>query len=171
MGQVVLNRFNLDFLRVKTQLLKAEHNLVAIALVTTVAHQDRVKGAVRGVPVTLGIVPACLAEQADRGERNRHHVNVRRFDTRLLKAKFRRLVGHAVLCMLITYEALFLSRRYQLAVDIEGCGGIMAEGAGQAKNRQCHWVSLFRVQAGGRRLKKGCTARKAQKQLKGGIIA
>jgi len=117
----VLNRFDLDFLRIKAQLLKAEHNLVAIALVATVAHQDRVKGAIRGIPVALGVVPAGLAEQADRGERDRHNVNVGRFDTRLLKAEFCGLVGHAVLCMLIAYEALFFSRRYQLAVDIEGC--------------------------------------------------
>ena len=47
----------------------------------------------------------------------------------------------------------------------------MAKGAGQAKNRQCHWISLLKMQAGGGRLKKGCAARKAQKQLKGGIIA
>jgi len=83
-GQVMLDRLNLDFLRVEAQLLKAEHDLVAIALVAPVAHQDRVKGAVRGIPVALGVVPAGLAEQADRGERDRHHINVRRFDTRLL---------------------------------------------------------------------------------------
>ena len=139
----MLDRLNLDFLRVEAQLLKAEHDLVAIALVAPVAHQDRVKGAVRGVPVALGVVPASLAEQADRSERDRHHVNVGRFYTRLFKTEFCGLVGHAVLCMLIAYEALFFSRRYQLAVDIEGCGGIMAKGAGQAKNRQCHWISLF----------------------------
>ena len=77
-GQVVFNRFDLDFLRIEAQLLQAPDDLVAIALVATVAHQDRVKGAVRGVPVTLGVVPARLAEQADRGERDRHYVNVGR---------------------------------------------------------------------------------------------
>jgi len=153
-GQVMLNRFDLDFLRIKTQLFKAEHDLVAIAFVTTVTHQDRVKSAVRGVPIAFGIVPARLPEQADRSERDRHHINVGRFDTCLLKAKLCGFVGHAVLCMLITHEAFFFSRRYQLAVDIEGCGGIMAEGAGQAKNRQCHWISLFGMQAGGGRLNK-----------------
>jgi hypothetical protein len=42
--------------------------------------------------------------------------------------------------MFIAYEALFLGRRDQLAVNVQRCGRIMAKGAGQAKNRQCHRV-------------------------------
>jgi hypothetical protein len=42
--------------------------------------------------------------------------------------------------MFIAYEALFLSRRDQLAVNVQRGGRIMAKGAGQAKNRQCHRV-------------------------------
>ncbi|MCY1420537.1 hypothetical protein D9M71_361620 [compost metagenome] len=148
-GQVVLDRLDLDLLRIKTQLLQAPDDLVAIALVATVAHQDRVECTVRGVPVTLGVLPASLAENADRGERNRYHVNVGRLDASLLQAELRRFVGHAVLCMFIAYEAFLFSRRDQLAVDIQGCGRIMAKGAGQAKNRQCHrgLASLVCMQA------------------------
>ena len=157
MGQVVFNRFDLDFLRIEAQLLQAPDDLVAIALVATVAHQDRVKGAVRGVPVTLGVVPARLAEQADRGERDRHHVNVGRLDAGLFQAELRRFVGHAVLCMFVAYEALFFGGRDQLAVDIQGCGRIMAKGAGQAKNRQCHrGLASFSLHAGGLRREKVC---------------
>lgn len=137
---MVFDRLDLDLLRIEAQLLEAPDDLVAIALVATVAHQDRVECTVRCVPVTLGILPAGLAEQADRRERNRYHVNVGRLDAGLLQAEFRRFVGHAVLCMFIAYEALFFRRRDQLAVDIQGCGRIMAKGAGQAKNRQCHRV-------------------------------
>lgn len=117
---MVFNRFDLDLLRIKTQLLQAPDDLVAIALITTVTHQDRVECAVRGVPVTFGVLPTGLAEQTDRSERDRYHVNVGRFDTGLLKTELRRLVGHAVFCMLIAYEALFFSRRHQLAVDVQG---------------------------------------------------
>jgi hypothetical protein len=42
--------------------------------------------------------------------------------------------------MFIAYEALFLGRRDQLAVNVQRSGRIMAKGAGQAKNRQCHRV-------------------------------
>lgn len=85
---MVLDRLDLDLLRIKTQLLQAPDDLVAIALVATVAHQDRIEGAIRRVPVALGVVPAGLAEQADRGERNRHHVNVGRLDTGLFQQNF-----------------------------------------------------------------------------------
>ncbi|OMP11032.1 hypothetical protein COLO4_04070, partial [Corchorus olitorius] len=142
-GQVVLDRFDLDFLRIEAQLLQTPDDLLAVALVAAVAHQDRVKGAVRGVPVALGIVPASLAEQADRGERNRHHIDVGRLDAGLFQAELRRLVGHAVLCMFIAHEALFFGGGDQLAVDVQGRGRIMAKGAGQAKNRQCQGSSLF----------------------------
>ncbi len=159
-GQVVLNRLDLDLLRIEAQLLQAPHDLVAVALVAAVAHQDRVEGAVRGVPVTLGVVPARLAEQADRGEWDRHHVNVGRLDASLFQAELRRFVGHAVLCMFVAYEALFFGGRDQLAVDIQGCGRIMAKGAGQAKNRQCHrGLASFSLHAGGSRLKKVCLPR------------
>ncbi|RMS21444.1 hypothetical protein ALP71_05819 [Pseudomonas coronafaciens pv. garcae] len=137
-GQVVFDRLDLDLFRIETQLLQAPDDLVAITLVAAVAHQQRIKCAIRGVPVTLGVVPACLAEQADRGEGNSHHIDVRRLDTCLFQTELRRLVGHAVLCMFITNETLFLGRCYQLAVDVKRCGRIMAKGAGQAKDRQCH---------------------------------
>ncbi len=137
-GQVVLDRLDLDLLRIEAQLLEAPDNLVAVALVTAIAHQQRIEGAIRCVPVTLGVMPAGLAEQADRGERNRDHVDVRRLDACLFQTELRRLVGHAVLCVLVTNEALFFGRCYQLAVDIKRCGRIMAKGAGQAKDRQCH---------------------------------
>lgn len=147
----MLDRLDLDFLRIETQLLEAPDNLVAIALVATVTHQDRIERAVRGVPVTLGVMPASLAEQADRRERNRYHINVGWLDAGLLEAELRRLVRHAVLCMFIAHKALFLSRRDQLAVDVQSCGRIMAKGAGQAKNRQCHrgLASLVCMQAQG----------------------
>ncbi len=119
-GQVVLHRLDLDLFRVEAQLLQAPDDLIAVALVATVAHQDRVQGAVRGVPVALGVVPASLAEQADRGKRNRDYVNVGRLDPGLLQAEFRRLVGHAVLCMFVAHETLFFSGGNQLAVDIQG---------------------------------------------------
>lgn len=158
MGQVVFNRLDLDFFfRIEAQLLQAPDDLVAVALVATVAHQDRVERAVRGVPVTLGIVPTRLAEQADRSERDRHHVNVGRLDAGLFQAELRRFVGHAVLCMFVAYEALFFGGRNQLAVDIQRCGRIMAKGAGQAKNRQCHrGLASFSLHTGGLRLKKVC---------------
>ncbi|MCY1407306.1 hypothetical protein D9M71_226030 [compost metagenome] len=144
--KVVLDRLDLDFFRVKTQLLQAEHNVFAVALVAAVAHQDRVECAVRGIPVTLGVVPARLAEQADRREWNRHHVDVRRLDAGLLQAELRRFVGHAVLCMFVAYEALFFSGSDQFAVDVQGRGRIMAKGAGQAKNRQCQGSSLYKLE-------------------------
>ncbi|MCY1391860.1 hypothetical protein D9M71_67120 [compost metagenome] len=146
MGEVVLDRLDLDFLRVEAQLLQAEHDVLAVALVATVAHQDRVEGAVRGVPVALGVVPARLAEQADRRERNGYHIHVRRFDAGLLQAELRRFVGHAVLCMFVAYEALFFSGSDQFAVDVQGRGRIMAKGAGQAKNRQCQGSSLYKLE-------------------------
>jgi hypothetical protein len=40
--------------------------------------------------------------------------------------------------MLVANETLFFSRSNQLAVDVQGRGRIMAKGAGQAKDRQCH---------------------------------
>ena len=83
-GQVVFDRFDFDLFQVETQLLQAPVDLVAVALVAAVAHQDRIKGAIRGVPVALGVVPAGLVEDADRRKRNRHHVNIARFDPGLL---------------------------------------------------------------------------------------
>ncbi|MNV73435.1 hypothetical protein D3C71_1665850 [compost metagenome] len=124
-------------------MLQAPDNLLAVALVATVAHQDGVEGAVRGVPVALGIVPARLAEQADRGERDGYHVDVGWLDACLLQAELRRFVGHAVLRMLVTHEALFFGGGNQFAVDVQGRGRVMAKGAGQAKNRQCQGFSLF----------------------------
>ncbi len=142
-GQVVLDRFDLDLFRVEAQLLQAPDDLLAVALVATIAHQDRVEGAVRGVPVALGIVPARLAEQADRGERDGYHVDVGWLDACLFQAELRRLVGHAVLRMLVTHEALFFGGGNQFAVNVQGRGRVMAKGAGQAKNRQCQGISLF----------------------------
>ena len=154
---MVLDRLDLDLLRIEAQLFQAPDDLVAVALVAPVAHQDRIESAVRGVPVTLGIVPARFAEQADRGERDRDHINVGRLDAGLFQAEFRRFVGHAVLCMLVAHEAFFFGGRDQLAVDIQGCGRIMAKGAGQAKNRQCHrGLASFSLHAGALRLKKVC---------------
>lgn len=140
---MVFDRFDLDLLRVEAQLLQAPDDLLAVTLVATVAHQDRVEGAVRGVPVALGIVPARLAEQTDGGERDGHYVDVGRLDAGLLRAELRRLVGHAVLRMLVTHEALFFGGGNQFAVDVQGRGRVMAKGAGQAKNRQCQGSSLF----------------------------
>ncbi|MMZ68877.1 hypothetical protein D1872_316230 [compost metagenome] len=90
-------------------------------------------------------MPAGFTEEADRGERNGHHVNVGRLDASLFQAELRRFVGHAVLCMFIAHEALFFSGGNQLAVDVQGRGRIMAKGAGQAKNRQCQGSSLFNL--------------------------
>src|SRR5690606_9267316 len=73
-SQVLLDRLDLDLTRIEAQLLQAPDYFVAVALVAAIAHQDSVRCAVRGVPVTLGVVPACLAEQADRRERNGDHV-------------------------------------------------------------------------------------------------
>ena len=96
---------------------------------------------------------------------------VRRLDARLFKTEFCRFVGHAVLCMLITYEAFFFGRCYQLAVDIQSGGRVMAQGAGQAKNRQCHRLCLLKMQAGGGRLRKRCVPLQCEESLKSGIIA
>ena len=143
MGQVVLDRLDLDLFRVEAQLLQAPDDLLAIALVATVAHQDGIECTIRGVPIALGIVPPRLAEQADRGERDGYHVDVGRLDACLFQAELRRLVGHAVLRMLVTHEALFFGGGNQLAVNVQGRGRVMAKGAGQAKNRQCQGISLF----------------------------
>ena len=140
---MVFDRLDLDFFRIETQLLKAPDDLVAIALVATVAHQDRIEGAIRRVPVTLGVVPAGFVEDADRCERDRYHIHIARLDPGLFQAELGRLVGHAVLRVLVAHEALFFGGRDQLAVDIQGGGWIMAEGAGKAENRQCHWLCLF----------------------------
>src|SRR5690606_20423931 len=40
--------------------------------------------------------------------------------------------------MLVAYEALFFDGCDQFAVDVQGGGRIMTEGAGKAENRQCH---------------------------------
>ncbi|MCY1368149.1 hypothetical protein D9M69_551160 [compost metagenome] len=137
-GQVVLHRLDLHLLGVEAQLLQAPDDLLAVALVAAVAHEDGVEGAIRGVPVTLGVVPAGLAEQADGGEGNGHHIDVGRFDAGLFQAELGRLVGHAILRVLVAHEALFFRGGDQLAVDVERGGRIMAEGAGKAENRQCH---------------------------------
>lgn len=140
---MVLDRLDLDLFRVEAQLFQAPDDLLAVALVASVAHQYSVEGAIRGVPVALGIVPARLAEQADRGERDGYHVDVGWLDASLFQAELRRLVGHAVLRMLVTHEALFFGGGNQFAVNVQGRGRVMAKGAGQAKNRQCQGISLF----------------------------
>ena len=142
-SQMVLDRLDLDFLQVETQLLQAPLNLLVVTLVAAIAHEDRIEGAIRCVPVALGILPAGFLEDADRRKRNSHHINVGRFDPGLFQTELGRLVGHAVLRVLVAHKALFFGGRDQLAVDIQGGGWIMAEGAGKAENRQCHWLCLF----------------------------
>lgn len=65
----------------------------------------------------------------------------------LLQAELGGLVGHAVLRMLVAHEALFLDRRDQLAVDVQGGGRVMAERAGQAENGQCHGKASLQLRA------------------------
>ncbi|MNJ58888.1 hypothetical protein D3C77_545450 [compost metagenome] len=109
-----------------------------VAIIATVAHENGVERAVRGVPVALGVVPTGFLENADGRKGNRHHVDVARLDAGLLQAELGGLVGHAVLRVLVAHEALLLGSSDELAVDVEGSGRIMAEGAGKAENRQCH---------------------------------
>jgi hypothetical protein len=73
-------------------------------------------------------MPACLFEKADRREGNGHRVDVRG----LMPAKSRqnrRLVGHAVLGVLVAHEAFFFRRGDQLAVDVERGGGVVGTSA------------------------------------------
>lgn len=88
-------------------------------------------------------MPTGFAEQADGREWDGDDVDIRWLDVRLFQAELSRLVRHAVLCVFVAHEALFLGSGDQLAIDIEGRGGIMAKGAGQAKDRQCQRSSLF----------------------------
>jgi hypothetical protein len=88
-------------------------------------------------------VPARLAEQADGRERDGNDIDVGGLDAGLFQAELRRFVGHAVFRMLVAHETLFFGGGNQLAVDVQGRGRVMAEGAGQAKNRQCQGIGLF----------------------------
>ena len=132
MGKVVLDRLDLDFLQVEAELLQAPLDALVVTLVAAVAEQDRIQRAIRRVGVALGVVPAGLFHDADGSEGNRHHVDIGRLDPCLLQAELRRFVGHAVLRVLVTHEALFLDGRDQLAVDVQGGGRVMAYGARQA---------------------------------------
>lgn len=86
---MVLDRLDFDLFRIKTQLLQAPDDFVAIALVAAVAHQNRVEGAVRCIPIAFGVVPARFAEQADGCERNGDDINIRRLDACLFEAELR----------------------------------------------------------------------------------
>ncbi len=137
-GQMMLDRLQLDLLQVEAELLQAPLDTLLVAVVATVAHENGIQRAIRRVPVALGVVPASLLEDADGREGNRHHVDVGRLDAGLLQAELGRLVGHAILGMLVAHETLFFDGCDQFAVDVQSGGRIMTEGAGKAENRQCH---------------------------------
>lgn len=76
MREVVLDRDDLDFLQVEAKLEQAPFDALLVTVEAPVTGKDRVERAIRGVPVTLGVVPARLLAQADRGERDGHRVDV-----------------------------------------------------------------------------------------------
>ncbi len=87
MSQVMLDRLDLDLLQVEAQLLETPFDALLVAVIAAVAHENGIQRAIRCVPVTLGIVPARLFEDADGCERDRHHIDVGRFDAGLLQAE------------------------------------------------------------------------------------
>src|SRR5690606_39376017 len=90
-----------------------------------------------------------LVADADWSGGNGDDIAVRRSDSGMLQSEFGRLVGHAVLGMLVAHEALFLHGSNQLAIDIQGSGRIMAQSAGQSQNGQSHGcTSQVEVKAG-----------------------
>lgn len=122
MCQVVLDRLDLDLLQVEAELHQAPLDTFFVAFVTAVTEQNRIEGTIRRIGVTLGVLPAGLLEDADGSEGNRHHIDVRGLDTRLFQTELGRFVRHAVLRMLVAYEALLFHRRDQLAVDVQRSG-------------------------------------------------
>src|SRR5690606_32659192 len=134
MRQVMFDRLQLDLLQIETQLLQAPLDAFPVAVVTAVAHENGIQGAVRRIPGALGVVPACLLEDTDGCEGYGDDIHVRRSDSGLLQAEFGRLVGPAVLGMLVPQEAVFPHGSNRLAIDIQGSGWIMAQSAGQSQN-------------------------------------
>lgn len=63
-------------------------------------------------------MPTRLAEQTDGRKGNSDHIDVGRLDAGLLQTELGGLVGHAVLRMLVTHEALFFGGSDKLAVDV-----------------------------------------------------
>ena len=164
MREVVLDRHDLNLLQVEAELCQAPFDALPVAEVAAVAGEDRIQCAVGCIPVALRIMPARLLGQADRRKGDGHDVDVGRFDAGELKAELRCFVGHAVLRVLVADEAFFLCGRHQLAVDVEGGGGIVRQCAGKSKYSQCqNRVSCSRL-AG------GLPAISTQVYLSGGIL-
>src|SRR5690606_18103849 len=148
--EVVLDGLDLHLLQIETELLQTPLDALLVSVIAPVTHEDGIQGAVRGVPVALGVMPAGFLEDADRGEGNGDDIHVLRLDARLLQTELCRLVGHAVLGMLVTHEAFFLDGGDQLSADIQRSGRIMAQSAGKSKNGQAHrYTSLKSVTSGG----------------------
>ncbi|MPN60423.1 hypothetical protein SDC9_208151 [bioreactor metagenome] len=88
-------------------------------------------------------MPARLVGQADRREGNGHGGDVLRLDAGEIQAEAGGFVGHAVLGMLVADKAFFFGGCDELAVDVEGGGRIVGEGAGKAEDGQCQSGCLF----------------------------
>ena len=133
MRKVVLDRHDLRVLQVETQLLQAPGDALPVAVEAPVAGDERVERAIRGIPVAPGVVPARRFGEADRCKGNGYRVNVGRLDAGKFQAELRRFVRHAVLGVLVANEALLLSRRDELAVDVERCRRVVGQRAGQSE--------------------------------------
>jgi hypothetical protein len=83
-------------------------------------------------------VPAGRPGEVDRREGNGHHVDLGGVDPGLAQAKGGCFQRHAVLGMLVADKALLFGGGHQFAVDVQGGGGIVAEGAGEPQNGQSH---------------------------------
>ena len=115
---MVFDRLDLHLLQVEAELHQAPLDALLVAFVAAVAEEDGIERAIRRVGVALGVLPAGLLEDADGGEGNGDHVDIRGLDASLLQAELGRLVGHAVLRVLVTHEALFFGGSNKLAVDV-----------------------------------------------------
>ena len=115
---MVLDRDDLDSLQVEAELEQAPFDAFLVTVEAAVAGEDRVERAVRCVPVALGVVPARLLAKADRSKRDGHRIDLRRLDAGEVQAELRRLVGHAVLGVLVAHEAFFFRSGDELAVDV-----------------------------------------------------
>ena len=106
----------------------------AIAAESAIAVQQCIERPVRGVPVASREAPAGGRRQWDGGVRESDDVHIRRIDAARGQAIARRLDGHALLCVLVPHEALFLRRGDDFPVHQQRRGRIVTQGARQAEN-------------------------------------
>ena len=135
---MVFDRDDFSLRKIETELRQAPFDALLVALEAAVAGEQGVEGAVRGVPVALGVMPARLVGEADGREGNGDGGNVLRLDAGEFQAETGGFVGHAVLGMLVAHEAFFFSGGDELAVDVQGCRRVVGEGAGKAEDGQGH---------------------------------